>query len=83
MGFAYKRIAEQFGDNPVERRDILGSFIKPGLTQKQLEGRVSHAGLSRIGHDLISFAYHTSLHIDLPPGSGPVDARGREGCGNR
>lgn len=39
MGFAYKRIAERFGDKPVERRDILGSFVKHGLTQKQLEAK--------------------------------------------
>lgn len=37
MGFARDRVAERFGDKPVKRRDMLGSFIDRGLTQEELE----------------------------------------------
>ena len=37
MGFARDRVAERFGDKPIVRKDMLGSFINRGLTQEQLE----------------------------------------------
>lgn len=37
MGFAKERVAERFGDKPVVRKDMLGSFIKRGLGQEELE----------------------------------------------
>ena len=37
MGFAKDRVAERFGDKPLVRKDMLGSFIKRGLSQEQLE----------------------------------------------
>ncbi|KAF2753912.1 putative P450 monooxygenase [Pseudovirgaria hyperparasitica] len=37
MGFAKDVVAERFGEEKVVRRDMLGSFLKNGLTQDQLE----------------------------------------------
>ena len=37
MGFAKERISERFGDKPVVRQDMVGSFIKRGLSQEELE----------------------------------------------
>jgi len=37
MGFAADRVGERFGEKPLVRKDMLGSFIKRGLTKEQLE----------------------------------------------
>lgn len=37
MGFAKDRVAERFGDKPLVRKDMLGSFINRGLSQEELE----------------------------------------------
>jgi hypothetical protein len=35
--FAKDVVAERFGDNKLVREDMLGSFLKHGLTQEELE----------------------------------------------
>lgn len=37
MGFARDRVAERFGEKPIVRKDMLGSFINRGLGQEELE----------------------------------------------
>ncbi|RFN54531.1 pisatin demethylase [Fusarium flagelliforme] len=37
LGFAKKRARERFGPEKVEKRDMLGSFIRHGITQKEAE----------------------------------------------
>lgn len=61
MGFANKRIAERFGDKPLERRDMMGSFVKHGLTQRQLEAE-SITQVSA-GSDTTSSALRITLHF--------------------
>ncbi|KAM0811293.1 putative Cytochrome P450 monooxygenase aba1 [Seiridium cardinale] len=61
MGFASDRVRERFGDKPIERKDMLGSFINHGLTQKQLESET----LTQItaGSDSTASALRVTLHF--------------------
>lgn len=61
MGFASDRVRERFGDKPVERQDMLGSFINHGLSQKQLEAET----LTQItaGSDSTASALRITLHF--------------------
>lgn len=61
MGFARTRVGERFGDKRVERRDMLGSFIKRGLGQEQLESET----LTQItaGSDSTASALRVTLHF--------------------
>lgn len=61
MGFAYKHVDERLGDKPVERRDMLGSFVKQGLTRRQLEAEL----ITQVsaGSDTTASALRTTLHF--------------------
>jgi len=61
MGFAKERVDERFGEKPVVRHDMLGSFIKRGLTQEQLESET----LTQItaGSDSTASAIRMTLHF--------------------
>jgi cytochrome P450 len=61
MGFAKERVDERFGDKPIVRHDMLGSFIKRGLTQEQLESET----LTQItaGSDSTASALRMTLHF--------------------
>lgn len=61
MGFAKERVDERFGERPVIRKDILGSFIKRGLTQQELESET----LTQItaGSDSTASALRMTLHF--------------------
>jgi len=60
MGFAKERVEERFGDKPLVRRDMLGSFIRRGMTQEQLESET----LTQItaGSDSTASALRMTLH---------------------
>ncbi|QIW99451.1 hypothetical protein AMS68_004969 [Peltaster fructicola] len=61
MGFAKARVDERFGDKKIERRDMLGSFIRKGLCQQQLESET----LTQIiaGSDSTASALRMALHL--------------------
>ncbi|CAD0109288.1 unnamed protein product, partial [Aureobasidium uvarum] len=61
MGFAKERVDERFGEKPVVRHDMLGSFIKRGLTQEQLESET----LTQItaGSDSTASAIRMTMHF--------------------
>lgn len=61
MGFAKERVEERFGDKPIVRKDMLGSFIKRGMTQEQLESET----LTQItaGSDSTASALRMTLHF--------------------
>lgn len=62
MGFAKERVDERFaGEKPVVRRDMLGSFIKRGLSQEELESET----LTQItaGSDSTASALRMTLHF--------------------
>ncbi|KAF2224920.1 cytochrome P450 [Elsinoe ampelina] len=61
MGFAAERVGERFGDKPIVRKDMLGSFIKRGLTQEELESET----LTQItaGSDSTASALRMTLHF--------------------
>ena len=71
MGFAKDRVEERFGDKPIVRRDMLGSFIKRGMTQEQLESET----LTQItaGSDSTASALRMTLHYICT--SPPVQSR--------
>jgi cytochrome P450 len=60
MGFAAERVQERFGDKPVVRQDMLGSFIKKGLGKEELESET----LTQItaGSDSTASALRMALH---------------------
>ncbi|KAF4552638.1 Cytochrome P450-like protein 11 [Elsinoe fawcettii] len=60
MGFAAERVGERFGEKRIERQDMLGSFIKRGLTQEELESET----LTQItaGSDSTASALRMTLH---------------------
>lgn len=61
MGFAKERVNERFGDKAIVRQDMLGSFIKRGMTQEQLESET----LTQItaGSDSTASALRMTLHF--------------------
>jgi cytochrome P450 len=61
MGFAKERVDERFGPKPVVRQDMLGSFIKHGLTQEELESET----LTQItaGSDSTASSLRLTLHF--------------------
>ena len=61
MGFARDRVQERFGTKPVVKKDMLGSFIRRGLTQPQLESET----LTQItaGSDSTASALRVTLHF--------------------
>ena len=61
MGFARDVVQERFGHKPVIRQDMLGSFIKHGLTQPELESET----LTQItaGSDSTASALRMTLHF--------------------
>ena len=61
MGFAKDRVDERFGPKPIVRKDMLGSFIKHGLTQEELESET----LTQItaGSDSTASALRLTLHF--------------------
>lgn len=61
MGFAAERVRERFGNKPVVRRDMLGSFISKGLTQGELESET----LTQItaGSDSTASSLRLTLHF--------------------
>lgn len=61
MGFARDRVQERFGHKPIVRPDMLGSFIKHGLTQPELESET----LTQItaGSDSTASALRMTLHF--------------------
>lgn len=61
MGFARDRVQERFGHKPIVRHDMLGSFIKHGLTQEQLESET----LTQItaGSDSTASSLRLTLHF--------------------
>lgn len=61
MGFARDRVQERFGKKAVVREDMLGSFIKRGLTQDELESET----LTQItaGSDSTAAALRITLHF--------------------
>jgi cytochrome P450 len=61
MGFAKERVNERFGIKAVVRDDMLGSFIKRGLSQEQLESET----LTQItaGSDSTASAIRMTLHF--------------------
>lgn len=61
MGFAKDRVDERFGAKRIIRHDMLGSFIKRGLTQTQLESET----LTQItaGSDSTASALRITLHF--------------------
>ncbi len=61
MGFARDRVKERFGPKAVVRQDMLGSFIKHGLTQGELESET----LTQItaGSDSTASALRLTLHF--------------------
>lgn len=38
VGVAYDAVAERYGDKPLVKRDMLGSFVRHGLTKEEAEG---------------------------------------------
>ncbi|PNS20907.1 Isotrichodermin C-15 hydroxylase [Sphaceloma murrayae] len=60
MGFAAERVGERFGEKAIVRQDMLGSFIKRGLTQEELESET----LTQItaGSDSTASALRMTLH---------------------
>jgi cytochrome P450 len=60
MGFAAERVQERFGDKPIVRQDMLGSFIKKGLGKEELESET----LTQItaGSDSTASALRMALH---------------------
>lgn len=61
MGFASDRVKERFGQKAITRQDMLGSFIKHGLTQGELESET----LTQItaGSDSTASALRLTLHF--------------------
>lgn len=61
MGFARERVQERFGHKAVVRKDMLGSFIKQGLTQGELESET----LTQItaGSDSTASSLRLTLHF--------------------
>jgi cytochrome P450 len=61
MGFARDRVQERFGSKAIVRHDMLGSFIKHGLTQGELESET----LTQItaGSDSTASALRLTLHF--------------------
>ncbi|GAB7352344.1 hypothetical protein MBLNU459_g2786t1 [Dothideomycetes sp. NU459] len=61
MGFAKERVDERFGEKPIVRKDMLGSFIKRGLSQEELESET----LTQItaGSDSTASALRMTLHF--------------------
>lgn len=61
MGWATERVGERFGEKPIVRQDMLGSFIKRGLTKEQLESET----LTQItaGSDSTASALRMTLHF--------------------
>ncbi|KAF2479207.1 putative P450 monooxygenase [Neohortaea acidophila] len=61
MGFARERVQERFGEKPVVRNDMLGSFIHRGLTQGELESET----LTQItaGSDSTASSLRMTLHF--------------------
>lgn len=61
MGWAKDRVGERFGEKPIVRQDMLGSFIKRGLTKEQLESET----LTQItaGSDSTASALRMTLHF--------------------
>ena len=61
MGFARDRVQERFGHKAIVRQDMLGSFIKHGLTQGELESET----LTQItaGSDSTASALRLTLHF--------------------
>ncbi|KAF2154696.1 cytochrome P450, partial [Myriangium duriaei CBS 260.36] len=60
MGFAKERVQERFGEKPIVRQDMLGSFIKRGMTQEELESET----LTQItaGSDSTASALRMTIH---------------------
>lgn len=71
MGFARDRVQERFGHKQVVRQDMLGSFIRHGLTQSELESET----LTQItaGSDSTASSLRLTLHFICT--SPPVLAR--------
>ena len=72
MGFAKDRVHERFGEKPVVRNDMLGSFINRGLTQEQLESETltqitagSDSTASALRMALYYIATNPSVHRQL------------------
>lgn len=61
MGWAKDRVGERFGEKPIVRHDMLGSFIKRGLTKEELESET----LTQItaGSDSTATALRVTLHF--------------------
>ncbi|KAK3054048.1 hypothetical protein LTR09_004826 [Extremus antarcticus] len=61
MGFARDRVQERFGQKGIVRNDMLGSFIKHGLTQGELESET----LTQItaGSDSTASSLRLTLHF--------------------
>ena len=61
MGWAKERVGERFGEKPIVRQDMLGSFIKRGLTKEELESET----LTQItaGSDSTASALRMTLHF--------------------
>lgn len=61
MGWAKERVGERFGEKPIVRHDMLGSFIKRGLSKEQLESET----LTQItaGSDSTASALRMTLHF--------------------
>jgi cytochrome P450 len=61
MGFARDRVQERFGHKAIVRQDMLGAFIKHGLTQGELESET----LTQItaGSDSTASALRLTLHF--------------------
>lgn len=60
MGFAAERVRERFGNAPIVRQDMLGSFIKKGLGMQELESET----LTQItaGSDSTASALRLAIH---------------------
>lgn len=61
MGFAAERVQERFGNKPIVRRDMLGAFIRKGLTQDELESET----ITQItaGSDSTASSLRLTLHF--------------------
>lgn len=79
MGFAADRVRERFGNKPLVRKDMLGSFINKGLTQGELESET----LTQItaGSDSTASSLRLTLHFisTSPPILDRVLAEARAG----
>ena len=66
MGMANAAVAERYGSNPVVKQDMLGSFVKHGLTQQEAEGEAMVQVLG--GSDTTATAFRmTMLYIITSP----------------